>query len=53
VPGKTDTFSFVSGYAPLIGDVPEPSRWAMMLLGFARLGLMGYRATRGRAQIAA
>jgi hypothetical protein len=27
----------------VIGDVPEPSTWAMMLLGFAGLGFLGYR----------
>ena len=26
--------------------VPEPSTWAMMLLGFAGLGFAGYRQTR-------
>ena len=26
--------------------VPEPSTWAMMLLGFAGLGFVGYRASR-------
>jgi PEP-CTERM motif-containing protein len=26
--------------------VPEPSTWAMMLLGFAGLGVVGYRQTR-------
>jgi hypothetical protein len=25
------------------GAIPEPSTWAMMLLGFARLGYAGYR----------
>jgi hypothetical protein len=28
---------------------PEPSTWAMMLLGFAGLGLAGYRASRRTA----
>jgi hypothetical protein len=28
--------------------VPEPSTWAMMLLGFAGLGFMGYRASAKR-----
>jgi len=28
------------------GVVPEPSTWAMMLLGFAGLGYAGYRRTR-------
>jgi PEP-CTERM motif len=32
--------------------VPEPSAWAMMLLGFAGLGFVGYRQTR-RAKLRA
>jgi hypothetical protein len=33
--------------------VPEPSTWAMMLLGFAGLGFMGYRASaKGRVVLA-
>ena len=31
-----------------VAAVPEPSTWALMLLGFAGLGFAGYR--RGRAQ---
>jgi hypothetical protein len=30
-------------------SVPEPSTWAMMVLGFAGLGFAGYRRARGRA----
>ena len=30
------------------GAVPEPSTWAMMLVGFAGLGFAGYRSTRRR-----
>ena len=26
--------------------VPEPSTWALMLLGFAGLGILGYRKVR-------
>jgi PEP-CTERM motif len=36
---------FGSSFA-LGGAVPEPSTWAMMLLGFAGLGFVGYRQTR-------
>jgi hypothetical protein len=28
------------------GAVPEPSTWAMMLIGFAGLGYAGYRRAR-------
>ncbi len=35
-------------------SVPEPSTWAMMLLGFAGLGFAGYRRARaGHATVAA
>lgn len=34
-----------------IVDVPEPSTWAMMLIGFAGLGYVGYRADRRRAAL--
>jgi hypothetical protein len=27
----------------VMSDVPEPSTWAMLLLGFAGLGFLGYR----------
>jgi hypothetical protein len=30
----------------IAGAVPEPSTWAMMILGFAGLGLMGYPRSR-------
>jgi hypothetical protein len=29
------------------GAIPEPSTWAMMLLGFAGVGYLGYRRARG------
>ena len=32
--------------------VPEPSTWAMMLLGFAGLGFAGYRQTKRRGDVA-
>ena len=33
-------------------DVPEPSTWAMMVLGFAGLGFAGYRRSRKTAVFA-
>jgi hypothetical protein len=35
--------------APSLVAAPEPSTWAMMLLGFAGLGFAGYRRARARA----
>jgi hypothetical protein len=32
--------------------VPEPSTWAMMLLGFAGLGFAGYRTSRKVVSVA-
>ena len=29
-----------------VAPVPEPSTWAMMILGFAGVGFMGYRRSR-------
>jgi hypothetical protein len=38
----------------LSNSVPEPSTWAMMLVGFAGLGFVSYRASRrGAARLAA
>ena len=31
--------------------VPEPSTWAMMILGFASLGFAGYRVSRKAAAV--
>lgn len=37
-----DNVSF-SGPSPVVASVPEPSTWAMLLIGFAGLGFAGYR----------
>ena len=29
-----------------VGSIPEPTTWAMMLIGFVGLGIAGYRRTR-------
>jgi hypothetical protein len=39
--------------APVAGGIPEPSTWAMMLIGFTGLAIAGYRASRRSAAIAA
>jgi hypothetical protein len=36
----------------VIGTVPEPSTWAMMLLGFVGLGFVGYRSAGRRRRAA-
>jgi hypothetical protein len=46
---RTSTLAFVVQGA----TVPEPSTWAMMLLGFAGLSFAGYRTTRKAAPVAA
>jgi len=39
-------FSSIVGNAFSVGGIPEPSTWAMMLLGFAGLGYAGFRGAR-------
>jgi PEP-CTERM motif-containing protein len=48
--GSNQDFQLVSGFelnAPpnpsMTGSIPEPSTWAMMLLGFAGIGFLAYR----------
>jgi PEP-CTERM motif len=41
-----DDISFVGQPGPPPSNVPEPSSWALMLLGFAGLGLTGCRGSR-------
>jgi hypothetical protein len=47
--GFTDALSTVNFYSGAVGTprsgVPEPSTWAMMLLGFAGLGVAAFRRT--------
>jgi PEP-CTERM motif len=46
VPPMSD---FRAGTWTAYGGVPEPSTWAMMLLGFGGLAYAGYRRTRAIA----
>jgi hypothetical protein len=41
-----DEFSVSSGGLSTSRVVPEPTTWAMMLIGFAGLGYAGYRRAR-------
>ena len=46
-----DNFVSQTNYAFAVSGVPEPSTWALMIIGFAGLGFVGYR--RKQASIAA
>jgi PEP-CTERM motif len=47
--GANQNFTLVIGASP----VPEPSTWAMMLIGFAGLGYASHQASRKSAAVAA
>jgi hypothetical protein len=53
--GGTDIFSLEEAVAlnNIVIGTPEPSTWAMMLLGFAGLGFVGYRKSRTKTTPAA
>ena len=46
------TGMFTGNMTPIAVNVPEPSTWAMMLIGFAGLGFAAYRAHRTATSIA-
>jgi hypothetical protein len=49
----SDNLTLLSTTVTLAGAVPEPSTWAMMLLGFAGIGFIGYRRKSKPALMAA
>jgi PEP-CTERM motif len=56
VADPTHSFASFTGsvsVTPITSDVPEPSTWAMMLLGFAGVGFMAYRRKSKPASMAA
>ena len=50
-PYSISTDQYIAG--GVTATVPEPSTWAMMLLGFAGLGFAGFRRSRKDATVAA
>jgi hypothetical protein len=50
--GKAFDFSNTNITANFTSDVPEASTWAMLLIGFAGMGLAGYRASQKSAALA-
>jgi hypothetical protein len=44
--GQAESVSFGNVKVVVTDSIPEPSTWALMLLGFAGLGFAGYRRTR-------
>jgi hypothetical protein len=46
--GGYESDNHTVGFFTHIGGVPEPSTWAMLLLGFAGLGIASYRSSRQR-----
>jgi hypothetical protein len=54
IPGSTFTYTFGNGADAdsvvfEVAAVPEPSTWAMMILGFAGIGFAAYRKRKGAA----
>lgn len=42
----------IDGIAPIASAVPEPSTWALMILGFAAIGFIAHRRNRKATMIA-
>jgi hypothetical protein len=53
--GKTSTLNIVADFkfATVASPVPEPSTWAMMILGFGGVGFMAYRRKRNGSALTA
>jgi len=54
VAGDPSHIGLVTGFNdPLVAAIPEPSTWAMMILGFAGVGFMAYRKKKSDLALAA
>jgi hypothetical protein len=49
---KMRPFTTCQAHAPAAVATPEPSTWALMMLGFAGLGYAAFRKTRSATAIA-
>jgi hypothetical protein len=50
-PTQVTGFEEALEFVPQVAAVPEPSTWAMMILGFCGLGFMAYRRKQGGHQL--
>jgi CHASE1-domain containing sensor protein len=51
-PTKITGWTQALEFAPVATGTPEPSTWAMMILGFVGVGFAGYRASRNAVSTA-
>jgi hypothetical protein len=51
--GQEIEAEYVYGLVHVQGDVPEPSTWAMLIVGFAVIGCMAYRRRNKPAMLRA
>ncbi len=50
--GVSSTGGFFSAFSTVAVAVPEPSTWAMLLIGFGAIGYAGYRSAQKKTAAA-